>query len=219
MSASAQNAQNPPIAASSTATPANSSSSGSSANVAAGSAQPTARSSYANATKKISSPTIASSGAPPAVGAPQHGKSSSVSPVNGSSITPAVPTMPTIVSGGPNGDHSRKSSVHIKQTPPTSGAPSNIKFGSLAGSPAPAPAMPAAQGSNLNPQTQNPRVASPAHSPSPIPTPVSGGPKPDGLPTRPNLVFGGQGSESADGVSLSLATRVGFHQPQYLAHI
>ncbi|KAJ4335771.1 hypothetical protein N0V87_005886 [Didymella glomerata] len=202
MSASAQNAQNPPTAASSTATPANNSSSGSSANVAAGSAQPTARSSYANATKKISSPTIASSGAPPAVGAPQsaqHGKSSSVSPVNGSSITPAVPTMPAIVSGGPNGDHSRKSSVHIKQTPPTSGAPSNIKFGSLAGSPAPAPALPAAQGSNLNPQTQNPRVASPAHSPSPIPTPVSGGPKPDGLPTRPNLVFGGQGSESADG--------------------
>ncbi|KAF1932772.1 uncharacterized protein M421DRAFT_98004 [Didymella exigua CBS 183.55] len=202
MSASASNAQNPPIAASSTATPANSSSSGPSATVAAGSAQPTARSSYANATKKISSPTIASSGAPAAVGAPQsaqHGKSSSVSPVNGSSITPAVPTMPTIVSGGPNGDHSRKSSVHIKQTPPTSAAPSNIKFGSLAGSPAPAPAMPVAQSSNLNPQAQNPRVASPAHSPSPIPTPVSGGPKPDGLPTRPNLVFGGQGSESADG--------------------
>ncbi|KAG9206798.1 hypothetical protein G6514_000085 [Epicoccum nigrum] len=202
MSASAANAQNPPVAASSTATPANNSSSGSSANVAAGSAQPTARSSYANATKKISSPTIASSGAPAAVGAPQsahHGKSSSASPVNGSGITPAVPAMPTIVSGGPNGDHSRKSSVHIKQTPPTSGAPSNIKFGSLAGSPAPAPAMPVAQGSNLNPQAQNPRVASPAHSPSPIPTPVSGGPKPDGLPTRPNLVFGGQGSESADG--------------------
>lgn len=208
MSASAANAQNPPVAASSTATPANNSSSGSSANVAAGSAQPTARSSYANATKKISSPTIASSGAPAAVGAPQsahHGKSSSASPVNGSGITPAVPAMPTIVSGGPNGDHSRKSSVHIKQTPPTSGAPSNIKFGSLAGSPAPAPAMPVAQGSNLNPQAQNPRVASPAHSPSPIPTPVSGGPKPDGLPTRPNLVFGGQGSESADGVSVTRA--------------
>lgn len=205
MSASASNAQNPPIAASS-ATPANSSSSGSSATVAAGSAPPTARSSYANATKKISSPTIASSGAPAAVGAPQsaqHGKSSSVSPVNGSSITPAVPAMPTIVSGGPNGDHSRKSSVHIKQTPPTTGPPSGIKFGSLAGSPAPAHASPVAQGSNLNPQAQNPRVASPAHSPSPIPTPISGGPKPDSLPTRPNLVFGGQGSESADHVSLS----------------
>ncbi|KAH6616510.1 hypothetical protein C7974DRAFT_442258 [Boeremia exigua] len=199
MSASAAHAQNHPTAAASTAPPANRSSSGPSATVAAGQAPPTARSSYANATKKISSPTIASSGAPAAVGAPpsaQHGKSSSVSPVNGSSITPAVPAMPAIV-GGPNGDHSRKSSVHIKQTPPTSAAPSNIKFGSLA-SPAPAPAMPVAQGSSLNPQAQNPRVASPAHSPSPIPTPVSGGPKPDGLPTRPNLVFGGQGSEGAD---------------------
>ncbi|KAF2033662.1 hypothetical protein EK21DRAFT_98077 [Setomelanomma holmii] len=215
MSASISNAQTPTIAASSTATAANNSSAGSSAaNVAAGSAQPTARSSYANATQKTSSPTIASSGAPPvAVGGPQsaqHGKSSSVSPVNGStSIKPAIPTMPAIVSGGPNGngnvpgDHSRKSSVHIKQTPPTTGPPSGIKFGSLAGSPAPAPASPVVQG-NLNIQAQNPRVASPAHSPSPIPTPISGGPKPDGLPTRPNLVFGGQGSEGAD-ASVSLA--------------
>jgi translation initiation factor 4G len=204
MSAPNSNAQTPPIAASSTAAAANNSSAGSSANVAAGSAQPTARSSYANATQKTSSPTIASSGAPPvAVGGPpsaQHGKSSSVSPVNGSgAIKPAIPTMPAIVSGGPNGngDHSRKSSVHIKQTPPTTGPPSGIKFGSLAGSPAPAHASPVVQGS-LNIQAQNPRVASPAHSPSPIPTPISGGPKPDGLPTRPNLVFGGQGSESND---------------------
>jgi translation initiation factor 4G len=204
MSASTSNAQTPIIAASSTAAAANNSSAGSSANVAAGSAQPTARSSYANATQKTSSPTIASSGAPPvAVGGPpsaQHGKSSSVSPVNGStSIKPAIPTMPAIVSGGPNGsgDHARKPSVHIKQTPPTTGPPSGIKFGSLAGSPAPAHASPVVQG-NLNIQAQNPRVASPAHSPSPIPTPISGGPKPDGLPTRPNLVFGGQGSESND---------------------
>ncbi|KAH7400679.1 hypothetical protein DE146DRAFT_611836 [Phaeosphaeria sp. MPI-PUGE-AT-0046c] len=200
MSASTSNAQTPAIAASSTAAAANNSSAGSSANVAAGSAQPTARSTYANATQKNSSPTIASSGAPPvAVGGPQHGKSSSASPVNGgSAIKPAIPTMPAIVGGGPNGagDHSRKSSVHIKQTPPTTGPPSGIKFGSLAGSPAPAHASPA-QGS-LNIQAQNPRVASPAHSPSPIPTPISGGPKPDSLPTRPNLVFGGQGSESSD---------------------
>jgi translation initiation factor 4G len=179
--------------------------------VAAGSAQPTARSTYANATQKTSSPTIASSGAPPvAVGGPQHGKSSSVSPVNGSNpIKPAIPAMPAIVSGGPNGngDHSRKSSVHIKQTPPTTGPPSGIKFGSLAGSPAPAHASPVVQG-NLNIQAPNPRVASPAHSPSPIPTPISGGPKPDGLPTRPNLVFGGQGSEGND-ASVSDSPTVG----------
>ncbi len=171
--------------------------------MAAGSAQPTARSSYANATK----PTIVSSAPPPvAVGGPQnaqHGKSSSVSPVNGNgALKPAIPVMPTIVSGGPNGSaHERKSSVQIKQTPPVAtagGPPSGIKFGSLAGSPAPAHASPVVQG-NLNPaQTQNPRVASPAHSPSPIPTPISGGPKPDGLPTRPNLVFGGQGGESTE---------------------
>ncbi|KAF2828561.1 hypothetical protein CC86DRAFT_194930 [Ophiobolus disseminans] len=208
MSASISNAQTPTIAASSTAAAANNSSSGSSANVASGPAQPTARSSYANATQKNSSPTIASSGAPPsAVGGPQsaqHGKSSSVSPVNGStSIKPAIPSMPAIVGGGPNGngnvpgDHSRKSSVHIKQGPPTTGPPSTLKFGSLAGSPAPAHASPAVQG-NLSIQSQNPRIASPAHSPSPIPTPISGGPKPDGLPTRPNLVFGGQGGEGSD---------------------
>ncbi|XPS73739.1 hypothetical protein M3J07_005865 [Ascochyta lentis] len=223
MSASASHAQNPSTAASSTATPANRSSSGSSANVAAGSAQPTARSSYANATKKISSPTIASSGAPAAVGAPQsaqHGKTSSISPLNGAAITPAVPAlpampaMPTIVSGGPNGDHTRKSSVHIKQTPPTTGPPSGIKFGSLAASPAPAHASPVAQGSNLNPQPQNPRVASPAHSPSPIPTPISGGPKPDSLPTRPNLVFGGQGSESADSTRPAMPAQPSSHGPQ-----
>ncbi|XP_014556092.1 hypothetical protein COCVIDRAFT_100891 [Bipolaris victoriae FI3] len=203
MSNSISNSQTPPIAASSTTT-ANNSSSGSSATVAAGSAQPAARSSYANATK----PAIVSSATPPvAVGAPQsaqHGKSSSVSPVNGNSaIKPAIPAMPTIVSGGPNGSanaHERKSSVQIKQTPPVAtagGPPSGIKFGSLAASPAPAHASPVVQG-NLNPQAQNPRVASPAHSPSPIPTPISGGPKPDGLPTRPNLVFGGQGGEGTE---------------------
>ncbi|KAI4700747.1 hypothetical protein J4E81_003711 [Alternaria sp. BMP 2799] len=202
MSNPASTSQTPPIAASSSAT-ANSSSTGSSATVAAGSAQPTARSSYANATK----PTIVSSAAPPvAVGGPQnaqHGKSSSVSPVNGNgALKPAIPVMPTIVSGGPNGSaHERKSSVQIKQTPPVAtagGPPSGIKFGSLAGSPAPAHASPVVQG-NLNPaQVQNPRVASPAHSPSPIPTPISGGPKPDGLPTRPNIVFGGQGGESTE---------------------
>jgi len=216
MSASISNVQNPPIAASQTAAAANSPTPGPSANVAAGSAQPTARSSYASATKKISSPPIASSAAPPvAVGGPpsaQHGKSASVSPVNGSNpIKPAVPAMgPTIVNSSlANGpDHSRKSSLSITATGtighipnggpvPNSRAPSNLTFGSLAGSPAPAHAVPQPQGPNLNPQVPNPRVASPAHSPSPIPTPISSGGKPDTLPTRPNLVFGG-GSEGAE---------------------
>ncbi|KAF2244249.1 hypothetical protein BU26DRAFT_569248 [Trematosphaeria pertusa] len=221
MSASISNALNPPIAAAQTAAAANSPSPGpSSANVAAGSAQqPTARSSYANATKKTSSsPPIASSGAPPvvAVGGPhtQHGKSS-ISPVNGSNpIKPAVPAMaPTIVNssgvnGAPSqGDHSRKSSVTISAagasgympngTPVTSRAPSGLTFGSMAGSPAPSHPAPNMQG-GLNPQ-MNPRIASPAHSPSPIPAPVSGG-KPETLPTRPGLggiQFGG-GSDSGE---------------------
>jgi translation initiation factor 4G len=223
MSASISNAQNPPIAASQTAAAATSPAPGLSANVAAGPAPPTARSSYANATKKISSPPIASSAAPPvAVGGPQtaqHGKRASVSPVNGSApIKPAVPAMgPTIVnsSGGsngapPHGEHSRKSSVTISAAG-TSGyipnggpvassrAPSNLTFGSLAGSsPAPSHAAPHhPQGQSLNPQMPNPRVASPAHSPSPIPTPIASGGKPDTLPTRPGLVFGG-GSDSAE---------------------
>ena len=205
MTSTSTNAQNPPtVAAAKPSAPANPSSSGSSA-VAAGQAAPTARSSYANATK---SPPIANSAAPVVVGGQQHGKS--ISPVNGNSIKPAVPAMgPTIANGAAShGDHSRKSSVTISAAGtsgyipnggpvPNSRAPSNLTFGSLAGSPAPAHAVPHSTGQNLNPQAQNPRVASPAHSPSPIPAPISSGGKPDNLPTRPNLVFGG-GNDSAD---------------------
>jgi translation initiation factor 4G len=211
MSAPNSNAQNPPIAVSQNATAAPAPSSGSSANVAAGSAQPTARS-YANATKKNSSPTIASSAAPPvAVGAlqpAQHGRGSSVSPVNGRNpIQPALPTMgPAIVnsSGLASGHHSRTSSVTISAAgpsgyipngaPATRGAP-NLQFGAMGGSPAPSHATPnQPQGANLNAQTPNPRVASPAHSPSPIPQ-FSGG-KPNTLSGRPDISFGtGEGTE------------------------
>ncbi|KAJ4349712.1 uncharacterized protein N0V89_008329 [Didymosphaeria variabile] len=213
MTSTSTNAQNPPtVAASKPSAPANSSSSGSSA-VAAGQAAPTARSSYANATK---SPPIANSAAPVVVGSQQHGKS--ISPVNGNSIKPAVPAMgPTIANGAAasQGDHSRKSSVTISAAGtsgyipnggpvPNSRAPSNLTFGSIAGSPAPSHAVPHPQGQTLNPQAPNPRVASPAHSPSPIPTPISSGGKPDNLPTRPGLVFGG-GSETADSNSRAIS--------------
>lgn len=208
MTSTSSNAQNPPtVAASKPSAPANSSSSGSSA-VAAGQAAPTARSSYANATK---SPPIANSAAPVVVGGSSNGKS--ISPVNGNSIKPAVPAMgPTIANGAASqGDHSRKSSVTISAAGtsgyipnggpvPNSRAPSNLTFGSIAASPAPAHAVPHPQGQSLNPQPANPRVASPAHSPSPIPTPISSGGKPDNLPTRPNLVFGG-GNEADPSVS------------------
>ncbi|KAF2653260.1 hypothetical protein K491DRAFT_521874 [Lophiostoma macrostomum CBS 122681] len=218
MSASISTAPNPPIAASQNATAATAPSPGPSANVAAGSAQPTARS-YASATKKVSSPPIASSAAPPvAVGGPQsaqHGKSAStsISPVNGkNSIQPAVPTMaPSIVSssnvnGTPaHGDHSRKSSVTITAAgasgyipnggPVASRAPVNLTFGAVADSPAPSHATPHhGQGASLNPQQHNPRIHSPAHSPSPIPQ-YSGG-KPNNIGGRPEINFGG--SESAE---------------------
>ncbi|ORY02923.1 hypothetical protein BCR34DRAFT_591737 [Clohesyomyces aquaticus] len=219
MSASISNAQNPSTLANQNAIAATSSSPGLSSNVAAGSAQPTARSSYASATKKTSSPPIASSGAPPvAVGGPQtaqHGKSASISPVNGkTAIQPAVPSMaPTIVnsSGAMNGtpsqgDHSRKSSLQISAAgttymgnggpvASTSRAPSGLTFGALqaSGSPAPSHSVPHhPQGATLNPQMHNPRVTSPAHSPSPIPQPnLSGGRLTGNLPARPDVVFGG----------------------------
>ncbi|KAF2016257.1 hypothetical protein BU24DRAFT_462436 [Aaosphaeria arxii CBS 175.79] len=220
MSASVPNAQTPTIAASQNATAAPAPSTGSSANVAAGTAQPTARS-YANATKKVSSPPIASSATPPvAVGGqqnPQHGKRASVSPVNGKTpIQPAVPTMaPTIVNsssanGTPSqGDHSRKSSVTISAAgtsgfipnggPVANRAPSGLKFGAMSGSPAPAHAAPAQvpQDQQGAMQVPNPRVASPAHSPTPIPQFSGGKPSSTGLPDRPGLSFGG-GSEGAE---------------------
>lgn len=226
MTSTSTNAQTPPtVAATKPSAPANPSSSGSSA-VAAGQAAPTARSSYANATK---SPPIANSAAPVVVGGQQHGKS--ISPVNGNSIKPAVPAMgPTIANGAASQpDHSRKSSVTISAAGtsgyipnggpvPNSRAPSNLTFGSLAGSPAPAHAVPHPPGQNLNPQAQNPRVASPAHSPSPIPTPISSGGKPDNLPTRPGLVFGG-GSDSADStVSWLQAPVPVVERPTFLTH-
>ncbi|KAF2267936.1 hypothetical protein CC78DRAFT_32717 [Lojkania enalia] len=220
MSASISTAQNPTTAATQNATAATSSS-GSSSNVAAGSAQPTARS-YANATK-ISSPPIASSAAPPvAVGGPQnaqHGKSSSISPVNGKNpIQPAVPTVaPTIVNSSnvngtsSQGNHSRKSSVTISAAGPSGyipngpvaggRAPSNLTFGAMSGtggSPLPSHAAPNHPQGSLNPHPHNPRIASPANSPSPIPQPaVSGGKPQSNLPGRPDVVFGG-GGDSTD---------------------
>ncbi|KAF2644911.1 hypothetical protein P280DRAFT_535591 [Massarina eburnea CBS 473.64] len=204
MSASISNAQNPPIATSTPAAPANS---------------------------KIS-PSIASSAAPVVVG--QHGKSSSISPVNGSNpIKPAVPAVPAAMgpaivnSSGANGEHSRKSSVTISAAG-TSGsipnggpvvssrAPSNLTFGSLAGSPAPSHAAPH-NPQNLNPQAQNPRINSPAHSPTPIPAPIASGGKPDTLTTRPNLVFGGS-SDSAESNARPMSMPPQQHPQQPQAH-
>ncbi|KAF2500342.1 hypothetical protein BU16DRAFT_244437 [Lophium mytilinum] len=227
MSTSISTAPNPTAIAAQSANAASSPATASTPTVAAGSAQPTARS-YANATKKpVSSPAIASSTAPPvAVGgpAPQHGKSSSISPVNGKGpITPAVPVVgpPTIVNssaivnGAPvSGDHARKPSVTISAAgttgftpnggpvPPNSRAPSNITFGSIApgGSPAISHSSPHSQAGNLATPRSDPRITSPAQSPSPIPPPASsGGRPPSGLqPGQQGLVFGGVGNEGGE---------------------
>lgn len=74
----------------------------------------------------------------------------------------------------------------------------------------PTNSIPITQG-RQNAQALNPRVASPAHSPSPIPGPIYGGPNPDSMPARPNFVFGGQDSESK--YSVPFATS-GYHNMQ-----
>lgn len=183
-------------------------SSASSNNSASQSAQ-----SYASATRKaVSSPPVAagSSSQSPAVAvgnvAPvQHGKSSSISPVNGrSSIPPAVPVVstPAIASSGAlNGnamEHSRKSSVTINGgyvANGSSGASKAIQFGSLVESPAATHSTPQIAQSTASSAPisipSNPRVTSPAQSPSPIPQPTAsgGGRPPAGLQST-GMTFG-----------------------------
>lgn len=177
--------------------------------------------SYASATKKaVSSPSVATSSSTPspalAVGgaAPvqQHGKSSSISPVNGRpAIPPAVPAVNTpavLHSSNPTNsstDHSRKSSVTISANGgyiPNGGQKAVIQFGSLSDSPAtsystPQITQPASSAPISIPS--NPRVISPAQSPSPIPQPPvsSGGRPPSGLAQQGNVMI--FGSPSGDG--------------------
>jgi translation initiation factor 4G len=174
--------------------------------------------SYASAagtTKKpASSPLIASGSNPPPVvvgssaPASHHAKTSSVSPVNGRpSILPAVPAVVhgSNLNGG-TGVHSRQGSVTISANGPsmygTNGGPvggsrSNIQFGYNS---------PHAAHSTPQPGTSapipipggNPRVTSPANSPSPIPQPAaSGGRPPSGLQQQgvPVPTFGSLNSD------------------------
>ncbi|KAI6714245.1 hypothetical protein PZA11_002700 [Diplocarpon coronariae] len=153
--------------------------------------------SYANTAKKaVSSPTNATSSSTPspavAVGGSgpvQHGKTSSISPMNGKpTVAPAVPAVsaPAIAhsSSATNGssDHSRKSSVTIGANGMNGGPVGGMKiqFGSVA------EASPKVSHSSLagahNTTSGNPRVTDPSHSPSPIPVPsASGGKPPSGL--------------------------------------
>lgn len=146
-----------------------------------------------------------------------HGKSPSISSVNGRSSmqnnqSPGV----TIVNGAPGaqGDHSRKPSVTISSAGTSgfipNGGPSgagphrtnSIQFGSLdqQGSPSMLHAQP--QSGLAANQPVNPRISSPSNSPSPIPQPASsGGRPPSTYHAQGNAPSFGSFGESGDAVS------------------
>ncbi|KAL2068283.1 hypothetical protein VTL71DRAFT_16381 [Oculimacula yallundae] len=170
--------------------------------------------SYASTAKKaVSSPPNATSSSTPspavAVGGSgpvQHGKSSSISPMNGKpAISPAVPAVsaPAIAhsssaTNGSSADHSRKSSVTIGANGMNGGPVGGMKiqFGSVPES-SPKVAHGAPEGNHSTTSAPiaipNPRVTDPSHSPSPIPAPsASGGKPPSGLGQGSNapMLFG-----------------------------
>ncbi|KAI9682772.1 MAG: hypothetical protein M1822_006262 [Bathelium mastoideum] len=192
-------------------------------------------------------PPVAVGGTGPA--AAHHAKANSISPVNGrTSIEPAVPAVgappaiansSSIANGAPSGqaggDHSRKTSVTISASG-TSGQLSNggpvgpttrpnINFGLLPTQQSPALAHTQPfhqQNSNLGAGLPNPRITSPAHSPSPIPQPASsGGRPPSGFQASGNnLTFGALG-ESQDGANrpLSIPNQPPHTPGQQAAHL
>ncbi|KAJ6030372.1 hypothetical protein N7499_012787 [Penicillium canescens] len=183
--------------------------------------------SYANATKKSATD---SSAAPATVGgSAQHGKSTSVSPVNGKPMQNQQASGVTIVNGAPTapasqGDHSRKPSVTISSAG-TSGympngaasRPNSLQFGFANQQSSPnmgAPAVPASNPAQagLSAPSANPRVTSPQTSPSPIPQPASSGgrPPPSTYQAQGNVPNFGSFGESGD-ANTSLA-----HGPQHL---
>ncbi|KAJ5113303.1 hypothetical protein N7456_001837 [Penicillium angulare] len=156
--------------------------------------------SYANAATKKSA--ADSSSSPVTVGgSAQHGKSTSISPVNGKPMQnqpsqQAASSGVTIVNGAPtapaaSGDHSRKPSVTITSAG-TSGyipnggpasRPNSLQFGFANQQSSPNMGNPAVPASNqsqsgLGAPSTNPRVTSPQTSPSPIPQPASSGGRP-----------------------------------------
>ena len=191
----------------------------------------TARS-YANATKKPFSSSSASSNTAPsvagAIAAPiQHGKSDSISPINGkTSVPPAIPAFggPAIANGNsaannPAGvsDHSRHPSLTISAAGtsgyminggPVGGKPTGgngIQFGSINAGASPVapqntPQLNQSANSLAVNTPSNPRISSPQTSPSPIPQPpASGGRPPSSLQSQGNgLSFGSLGGEDAN---------------------
>lgn len=185
--------------------------------------------SYANATKKSATDSTA---APVTVGgSAQHGKSTSVSPVNGKPMQNQQPQQAasaasgvTIVNGAPTapaasqGDHSRKPSVTITSAG-TSGyipnggpasRPNSLQFGFANQQSSPNmgnPALASSQSqSGLGAPSANPRVTSPQTSPSPIPQPASSGGRPPPSTYQAGNVpnFGSFGEAGDNNVSRAL---------------
>ncbi|TQS37255.1 hypothetical protein Golomagni_02280 [Golovinomyces magnicellulatus] len=179
-------------------------------------------SSYSSAAKKaVSSPPVAagSSSQSPivAIGSfgpvqPNHGKSSSIMPVNGKhSISPAVPAVSApsiaysnpVINGTPN--HNRKSSVTISANSrnsfngvPVSGSSGKIQFGSITDSPVTSQSTPQIyqQAASAPVSTVNPRISDPSHSPSPIPQPSASGGRPPVVGPGSCVNFGSFGGDS-----------------------
>ena len=190
---------------------------------------PASAKSYANATKKSATDSTA---APVTVGgSAQHGKSTSVSPVNGKPMqnqpSQQAASGVTIVNGAPSapaasqGDHSRKPSVTITSAG-TSGympnggpasRPNSLQFGFANQQSSPNMGNPAVPASNqsqsgLGAPSMNPRVTSPQTSPSPIPQPASSGgrPPPSTYQAQGNVPnFGSFGDAGDNNVSPSAA--------------
>ncbi|RKF80063.1 putative eukaryotic translation initiation factor 4 gamma [Golovinomyces cichoracearum] len=179
-------------------------------------------SSYSSAAKKaVSSPPVAagSSSQSPivAIGSfgpvqPNHGKSSSIMPINGKhSISPAVPVVSapsiayssSVINGTQN--HNRKSSITISANSrnsinggPVSGSSGKIQFGSITDSPITSQSTPQIyqQTASTPISIVNPRVSDPSHSPSPIPQPSASGGRPPVVGPSNCVNFGSFGGES-----------------------
>lgn len=126
----------------------------------------------------------------------------------------------------PHSDHSRKTSVVINASGASGQIPNGgpvgqngrlpINFGSMGvgGSPLQQPGVPyQAQPSNMPVPPRDPRVTSPAHSPSPIPQPPASGGRPPSMQNQGNgVTFGQMGGESdsvrlQSGRSIDVAVR------------
>ncbi|KAI1816073.1 hypothetical protein GGS20DRAFT_583871 [Poronia punctata] len=169
--------------------------------------------SYASAvgaTKKPSStPTATAPNQPVVVAgttkeAPNHAKSSSVSPMNGRpNVMPAIPAVAngTVQGTSANSqpEHQRKSSVTMSATGPNSystnggstGAKASIQFG-YQESPAITHSTPQPPSAPIPIPTGNRGVTDPRHSPSPIPLPSASGGRPpsSAAPSAATLNFG-----------------------------